>query len=71
MSGREGLTVRGLPAHGVEVAAAVVEHELVLRAPAPPLQQWHEVMAVQRPEGTQHKVVKTPAPLMVPCSEAE
>ena len=27
---RGGLTARGLPAHGVEVAAAVVEHELVL-----------------------------------------
>lgn len=43
------LTPWWLPTNCVQVAAAVVEHELVLRALGLPLQQRHEVEPVQAP----------------------
>lgn len=48
------LTVGGMPAYGVQIHAAVMEHELVHGAIRPALQQRHQIVTVQDSEEVTH-----------------
>lgn len=68
--GREGypggeprlLTVGGVPADGVQLGVAVVEEKLMLRPLGLPLQQGHQVPAVDDPGGWSRRGVRWPRP---------